>query len=123
MSTLGKALFVAAGFTFIAAGATSLHANKGCINVNNVALCDNFSPMGLNGGQALIYAQFDGSDHSSQYVDPGCQLLASWPSNYGDIFFGADNCLYDAQGNNIDGQCCVSGTGGSNIVLNPYYGN
>lgn len=67
---------------------------------------------------ATIYAGFSGD--SSQYkVQAGCKLSAVWPHNYGDIYFGADNCLYDSQGNRIFGQCCETN---HDMVTNPYWG-
>jgi len=53
---------------------------------------------------ATIYAMFDSSNTLAENVQPGCQLDASWPSNYGDVYFGADNCLYDSSGK-ISGKC------------------
>ena len=52
-------------------------------------------------------------------VVPGCELIASWPRGYHDIYFGQDNCLYDSGNNRIDGQCCTSKTITS--VANPYF--
>lgn len=31
-------------------------------------------------------------------MKPGCTLVAAWPIEYDDVFYGADNCLYDAGG-------------------------
>lgn len=55
---------------------------------------------------ATILASFDESQWYAPMLPPGCQLNARWPRNYGQVFFGADNCLYDASSNRIDGQCC-----------------
>lgn len=65
---------------------------------------------------ATIYAKFDGSDTIHQNVSPGCKLEASWPRTYGDIYYGADDCLYDSNGSEI--QCCTQPT--EDIVQNPY---
>jgi hypothetical protein len=46
---------------------------------------------------ATIYAMFDGSGNRAGKVKPGCKLDASWPSNYGDIYF-RNNCLVDSSG-------------------------
>jgi hypothetical protein len=69
---------------------------------------------------ATIYAQFDGDNKTGYKVVPGCKLEASWPRAYGDVYFGADNCLYDSTGTKINGQCCTEATQDS--VVNPYYG-
>ncbi|KZV79129.1 hypothetical protein EXIGLDRAFT_632604, partial [Exidia glandulosa HHB12029] len=55
-------------------------------------------------------ARFDGGDRTDQTVFPGRRLDATWPGFYGDINFGADNCLYDTKGQNIGGQCCEVGS-------------
>ncbi|KAE8381852.1 hypothetical protein BDV26DRAFT_289058 [Aspergillus bertholletiae] len=96
--------------------ATKLHVNKGYITVDDAAVRKsiNVSP------PVTIYAGFDGSSNKER-VKPGCSLEASWPGNYGDIYFGADNCLYDSNGSNINGQCCKS-SGDLPEVRNPYYG-
>jgi len=118
---------------------TQVHVNRGCILVDNHAICNGAS-VSITTGSALIYARFDGNSRED-YVFPGCKLNARWPARYEHIFFGADNCLYDAggkdfkihilerprkrpilctAGNNINGQCCNIGTGGKQLVKNPY---
>ncbi|KAJ7245088.1 hypothetical protein C8J57DRAFT_975960, partial [Mycena rebaudengoi] len=62
---------------------------------------------------------FDGASDAERVV-PGCTLHASWLAGYADVYFGADNCLYNSAGQNIDGQCCEVGTGHPLGVLNPY---
>lgn len=52
----------------------------------------------VDGGSASFFAMFDGGDTTNKYVTANCILIASWPSYYGDVYFGADNCLYDTQG-------------------------
>ncbi|KAG6825126.1 hypothetical protein H0H92_004618 [Tricholoma furcatifolium] len=99
---------------------TNVHANDGCILVANTPICAPGS-VSVDSGSATIYARFNGGDSADQYVTAGCRLDATWPSDYGDIYFGADNCLYDSHGQNIGGQCCDVRTGGSQLVLNPYY--
>ncbi|KNG83849.1 hypothetical protein ANOM_007369 [Aspergillus nomiae NRRL 13137] len=96
--------------------ATTLHVNKGYITVDDAAVRSSVtvSP------PVTIYAGFDGTS-TKKYIKPGCSLEASWPSNYGDIYFGADNCLYDSNGQNINGQCCKD-PGDLPEVKNPYYG-
>lgn len=51
----------------------------------------------LYGGGAIIHAGFDPKDRTD-IVKPGCTLVAIWPIEYDDVFYGADNCLYDAGG-------------------------
>ena len=41
---------------------------------------------------------FNNGDTTDPEVNAGCGLNATWPSYYGDIIFGPDNCLYDATG-------------------------
>ncbi|KAG6807978.1 hypothetical protein H0H92_005845, partial [Tricholoma furcatifolium] len=96
------------------------HANAGCIVVSGVNVCAPGS-VSITTGYTVIYARFNSGDTTDQYVIPGCQLDASWPSYYGDIYFGDDNCLYDGNGQNINGQCCNVGSGGTQEVPNPYY--
>lgn len=70
----------------------------------------------------LIYAEVP--DNGQDRVTPGCYKELSWPSYYGDIYWGADNCLYDAKAQKIDGgQCCddVDPTVMQwNVIDNPY---
>ncbi|KAJ7290715.1 hypothetical protein C8J57DRAFT_1611919 [Mycena rebaudengoi] len=103
-----------------AAIATRIHANEGCITVNYVPVC---APESVDAyaGRATIHARFSGSISDKIIVNAGCQLNAKWPVGWGDIYFGADNCLYDSSGQGIDGQCCNAGTGSSVKVTNPYY--
>ena len=55
------------------------------------------STPGSTTSSATIYADFDNNNFNSAAV-PGCELDASWPSGYGDIYFNADNCLHTATG-------------------------
>ncbi|KAJ5613080.1 hypothetical protein N7510_006274 [Penicillium lagena] len=112
-------------------GGTNLHVNDGCINVNDQNLCHpsstrNSFQIGIAdqntaNSTATIYAKFNGDDKTDYNVVPGCKLEAVWPRNYGDIYFGADNCLYDSTGAKIFDQCCTEST--TDSVPNPYYGN
>ncbi|GLB42675.1 hypothetical protein LshimejAT787_1201240 [Lyophyllum shimeji] len=86
---------------------TRVHVNRGCILVNNNGIC-NGAAVGVYDSSAVIFGRFDGNNRD-QHVLPGCRLNARWPVAYGDIFYGADNCLYDAKGQNINGQCCNHG--------------
>jgi len=74
---------------------------------------------GTDNSKVTIHAKFNGGDTTDQNVVAGCQLDAVWPRNYGDIYFGEDNCLYDGSGKSISNQCCTSSTTSS--VANPYY--
>jgi hypothetical protein len=67
----------------------------GCILVDGKPSCNWVD--GLNGG-ATIYARFDGGVTTKKYVVAGCKLVASWDSSWKDIYFRADNCLYDSKG-------------------------
>jgi hypothetical protein len=67
---------------------------------------------------ADILSGFDANDNTIGYVTAGCELSANWPANYGDIYFGADNCLYDSSGKQIFSECCKGPT--TKKALNPY---
>jgi len=86
----------------IAANNFSQHVNRGCILINDEPVCQNYKQTVavIDGGMARFRARFNGNDKTS-IVAPGCTLDASWPSCYQDIFFGADNCLYDAGGKSL----------------------
>ena len=72
------------------------HVNQGCIRVDGATFCHDSGPCPIKPG-AKIYAKFDGTNNSPM-VTPGCVLIAQFPSNYGDVFYGADDCLYDSTG-------------------------
>lgn len=57
--------------------------------------------LALHSPKLQSYARFDGNNHNEWNVKPGCVLTASWPANYGGIYFGADNCLYDSTGESL----------------------
>ncbi|KAK6821176.1 meiotically up-regulated family-domain-containing protein [Apiospora arundinis] len=99
------------------AGATRIHANNGCIVIGSKPLCHNKGSVSVNGGSVTIYGRFDGNKGPVKTWS-GCKLNAHWPSAYGDIYYGADNCLYDSKGQNINGQCCTTG---QEFVVNPYH--
>ncbi|KAH8804368.1 hypothetical protein F5884DRAFT_406045 [Xylogone sp. PMI_703] len=101
---------------------TNVHVNTGCIDINTTPVCQN-QYLNIGSGSATFFARFNGDERTNQVANPGCQMYASWPTNYVDIYFGTDNCLYDAGGNQINGQCCQAGTGNGVQVLNPYYGH
>ncbi|CAJ2503658.1 Uu.00g110520.m01.CDS01 [Anthostomella pinea] len=60
-----------------------------------------------------------GGSSSNKEVVPGCKLVASWSSNYGDVYYGDGDCLRDSSNNIIDNQCCTAST--TDTVANPYY--
>ncbi|KAJ3481226.1 hypothetical protein NLG97_g7875 [Lecanicillium saksenae] len=99
--------------------ATKVHVNNGCINIAGQPVCREINnPIEIDTGSAEFQAKFPG-DTKPDVAVPGCLATFSWPSNYGDIYFGADNCLYDSNGQNINTQCCVSGDG--KYQSNPYH--
>ncbi|KAN0087197.1 hypothetical protein V8E54_000885 [Elaphomyces granulatus] len=104
---------------------TNIHINAGCININGSPRCApqiyNVADQGKAQSTATIYAQFNGQDTTDVNVVPGCELIASWPRDYHDIYFGQDNsnCLYDSGNNRINDQCCTSKT--TTSVANPYF--
>ena len=74
------------------------YVNSGCIVIGEYPACDSdWSEIHVDSGSVTIYAKFSG-DKVNKYENSGCVLNAVWPSYYGDIFFGADNCLYDTTG-------------------------
>ncbi|KAL4889573.1 hypothetical protein BDV59DRAFT_205096 [Aspergillus ambiguus] len=108
---------------------TNFHVNKGCIILNDQKQCGgsvNFAdPEQDRKNSAMVYAAFDPSLKGSPTVTPGCMLSAVWNSTYKDVFFGEDNCLYDAGGNPImtmgDKECCTSENVPDGLkVENPY---
>ncbi|KAI9853989.1 MAG: hypothetical protein M1813_001598 [Trichoglossum hirsutum] len=123
-------------------GGTNIHVNKGCISINGSPRCQDSPPYSKNPlfheifffdllttaedvanqnqpySQATIYANFNAGDTVADNVTPGCELSARWPSNYGDVYFGEDNCLYDSGGNRIYDECCKGSTSAS--IQNPY---
>ncbi|KAM0205538.1 hypothetical protein ACHAPQ_010433 [Fusarium lateritium] len=115
---------------------TTIHIEDGCVLVNGSPRCalgagNNFNAyestysvnLDLNkpNSTALILSGFDGSNDNHLHSTASCQLLAVWPSTYGDVTFAKDSCLYDADGNKIFDQCCASPDGDNNgPVINPY---
>ena len=87
---------------------TTFHVNEGCILVDNKPLCAG-NTQKIYGGRATVYARYDGNNKNAKSY-PGCKVLFKWPSNgnlvYGDVYYGSDNCLYDSNGDNFNGQCC-----------------
>ena len=98
--------------------ATNIRVNKGCILLNNNPSCAGGTYWDISTGAATIYARFDGNDKNDKST-PGCKLNAKWPKSYGDVYYGANNCLYDGNGGIIDGQCCNQQSGLPKQI-NPY---
>ncbi|KAI5460953.1 hypothetical protein BGZ63DRAFT_425415 [Mariannaea sp. PMI_226] len=117
-------------------GGTNVHVNSGCIMINGSPRCasdagsisnvyQSFYNVMSNTddqyGTTLILSGFDSNDKLDPNVKATCQLQARWPSNYGDVYFGADGCLYDSQSNKIFNQCCSTpDINNSGDVVNPY---
>ena len=71
----------------------------------------------------VILSGFNANNGYSLHYTPTCQLNAQWPSSYGDVYFGADGCLYDAQRNKINIPCCSTpDSTHSGLTTNPYCG-
>jgi hypothetical protein len=71
---------------------------------------------------ALILSGYDSSDPYSPQQSAKCELQARWPANYGDVYFGADGCLYDSKSNKIFNQCCSTpDINNSGPTVNPYF--
>ncbi|XP_014551082.1 hypothetical protein COCVIDRAFT_31332 [Bipolaris victoriae FI3] len=77
--------------------ATFFHVNRGCIYLNDIYICAPSSRV-IGNGVSKVEARLDKPDH--------CVKTFRWPSYYQDVYYGADNCLYDASSNRIDNQCC-----------------
>ncbi|CAO3640841.1 unnamed protein product [Cunninghamella echinulata] len=97
---------------------TYINVNKGCILINGSPRCHGGSKASINGDSAVIFAQYNGNDKNT-VSKPQCVLNARWPSNYGDVYFGDNNCLYDASGAMINGQCCQTNNN-LQYTINPY---
>ncbi|KAN0070372.1 hypothetical protein V8E54_011241 [Elaphomyces granulatus] len=70
----------------------------------------------------LILSGYDSSDPYSPQQSAKCELQARWPANYGDVYFGADGCLYDSNSNKIFNQCCSTpDINNSGPTVNPYF--
>lgn len=79
------------------------HVNQGCILIGGQPACagnGKGSPVNIDGGSTKIHARFSGNNDPFE-ENAGCILNAEWPQHYGDIYFGADNCLYESQGESI----------------------
>ncbi|KAI5465761.1 hypothetical protein BGZ63DRAFT_113210 [Mariannaea sp. PMI_226] len=104
------------------------HVNTACIVVNDSPRCQkgnksspyNVAYQGTEMSTVTIYAGLP-SDTTNKMVTPGCQLDALVPASYGDVYFGADGCLYDSSSTQINGQCCRNPPTTPIQVVNPYY--
>ncbi|KAH7237867.1 meiotically up-regulated gene family-domain-containing protein [Fusarium solani] len=100
---------------------TNVHVNSGCVTVNGSPRCASDAGHIANVYQstynvasdpnqpystALILSGFNSSDDNHLHAMATCKLQARWPANYGDIYYGADGCLYDSGSNKILDQCC-----------------
>lgn len=81
------------------------HVNTGCITIDGTPVCGPNS-ISNDAGAARFFAGFD-SSNTAELSSPSCELDAIWPTNYGDIYFGADDCLYDAQGKEKKTDVCL----------------
>ncbi|KAK3378295.1 hypothetical protein B0H63DRAFT_479492 [Podospora didyma] len=94
------------------------NANSGCILSGGLPACRGKISVYDSSGVITIYGQF--SNNHQVIQTPGCKLQLSYPSNFGDIYYGANNCMYDANGFPLPGtRCCTQST--SDVVDNPYY--
>lgn len=64
--------------------------------VNGRALCNSKNSVTVNYGYAQIYSIF--ADNTEQQQLAGCGVEIYWPEYYGELFWGTDNCPYDASG-------------------------
>ncbi|KAH8810815.1 hypothetical protein F5884DRAFT_260778 [Xylogone sp. PMI_703] len=107
-------VLIAAAVAFGAATATSLHVNKGCIIVNGQAICAGNPPLYVN-GQVDVVACIVVSGNTA-YAQ--CELIGNIPTNWNDVYWGEDNCLYSAGSSPILVGCAF--TMGPEPVPNPY---
>ena len=97
--------------------ATKIHVNKGCILIDDKPICAG-ATYSKGSGHVVIQARYDGNN-KNKYSTPGCVKGFDWPTSYGDVYYGSDNCLYDSDGDNIEGQCC-NAKSGLDQTVNPY---
>ncbi|PLB40905.1 uncharacterized protein BDW47DRAFT_122977 [Aspergillus candidus] len=101
---------------------TKIHVDSGCISVNGQTICGHWDLATVRTdaetSKVKIYGKFDSEDAAWYNKKGGCELTASWPSEYGDVRYQDDNCLHDADGNIIDNQCCTEPA--KDDVPNPY---
>jgi hypothetical protein len=100
---------------------SSLKENCTDFQANYMVAIDVASDPSQPDSTVLILSGFDSSDPYSAQQAATCELNARWPSNYGDVYFGADGCLYDSGGNRIFDQCCSTPDSNNNgPTINPY---
>ncbi|KAN0070384.1 hypothetical protein V8E54_011253 [Elaphomyces granulatus] len=116
---------------------TNVTVNSGCILINssprcrsNIGAISNIYQSFYNVASdpsnpystTLILSGYDSSDPYSPQQSAKCELQARWPANYGDVYFGADGCLYDSNSNKIFNQCCSTpDINNSGPTVNPYF--
>lgn len=78
------------------------HVNRGCILVDGRRICDGQStwvPDGNGNPGSVGSTRYSKSKVRARLGEnPECEKDFFWPGYYGDIYYGADNCLYDATG-------------------------
>ena len=53
--------------------------------------------MAVSDGSARIHGRFSGNTNAAEEYS-GCFIDATWDASFGDIYYGDDNCIYDARG-------------------------
>ncbi|KAJ5360482.1 hypothetical protein N7517_009673 [Penicillium concentricum] len=106
---------------------TTVHVNKGYINVNNKPVCDWFNIPDPGYGQTLnatFYGRFNGDNTADSTVQATCKLSTTWEKWLTDIYYGEDNCLYNDQSDPMKGEdgnhACCNETPDLEMVANPY---
>ncbi|KAJ5471154.1 hypothetical protein N7530_008511 [Penicillium desertorum] len=108
---------------------TTIHVNRGWITANGkTPVCDTFTVDDPGYGDTLsatLYGRFDGENTSEATVKAKCKITFSWPKWWGDIYYGADDCMYDGESKPIpdaDGNpvCCKEDDSLTDMVTNPY---
>lgn len=68
------------------------HVNEGCVHINGDAICAPAAKE-IDNGQATINAGYkDGVGVATLKLD------ATWDKSWGDVYYGANNCLYQSGG-------------------------
>ncbi|ORY09390.1 peptidase S8/S53 domain-containing protein [Clohesyomyces aquaticus] len=104
----------------------NIHVEQGCISINGSPICAgipeheayNVRTQNAPWFTTTIYANFKPDDYTWGNVNPGCKIPARWPANFGDIYFKADDRLYNSSGSKIWDECCTSSTTAQ--TTNPY---
>lgn len=105
--------------------ATWVHVNKGCILVSGSPICAGTigggNQINISNGKATIYARYNGNDKNDKAY-PGCKLSAKWSENYGDIYYGTDDCLHASSNSGNYVISCCDAQSGLQKTINPYRG-